>query len=466
MQCSEFLNIVRTNRPDTIQQTLHLVKERYPSFFDNYVVAYDSRSLHGSSFENPRAIAFSDDAKTILTFNGDQNQNGYERLEIMCFNDRKKTFEFRDIAFPREAINAEELQDIPESMRNEPFVISPINGHPDRDCRMCHGDPPRPNWDTYNLWPGICSVHGPDAHINYSNTVGKKCDAFYEFHKNKGRYSVLGPKPNFPGPEFHLGLGLTRLNGQRIAADLERKRKDIQPIRYQLAEALYCSLTLPLDPKKYGLLDGIDIQDIAPKPFDPRAREMLIQNMQNHAAKLARMETIIGRENTSYVNTQTNRQGLQFLKIYYGVEPKNQREEAGLFDAAREVRETLALARMEKFLKPIGIDIENWSMTLLGGYGHEAGIVALDGGGAMPGIIGEEFARLFLNDEPRMSDIYQQKRDCGHGPSGNTCDISNDKILRQEMCEIVKVKAALEKQKGQSMPLLNDTKTLSVPTYQ
>src|SRR5688572_936104 len=37
----------------------------------NYTLMHRSRSLHGSSVENPRAILFGKDAKFVLTFNGD-----------------------------------------------------------------------------------------------------------------------------------------------------------------------------------------------------------------------------------------------------------------------------------------------------------------------------------------------------------------------------------------------------------
>ncbi|MCJ8278309.1 MAG: hypothetical protein MJK18_15835 [Bdellovibrionales bacterium] len=214
-RCEQLFQIIRSNRPTTIAQTLQLVQSRYPSYFDNHAIAHNSLSLHEASFENPRAIVYGDDARTILTYNGDSTQGGYERLEVMCYNDAQDTFEFRDIAFPGEARSPEDLWDIPENQRNQPFVISPVNGgHPDLNCTMCHGDPPRPNWDTYNLWPGICSDHFPNAHINYS-VVEERCRAFYDNRQNNPRYAVLGDRPM--GSAFRLGQHLTHLTGEHIA---------------------------------------------------------------------------------------------------------------------------------------------------------------------------------------------------------------------------------------------------------
>jgi hypothetical protein len=109
---------------------------------DNYVLMYRSRSLQAASPESPRAILYTPSARLILSFNGGTpGTRGADTIELVQFRDGTKSFEFREIYFPK----------------NGSPEISPPNP---RKCLECHQSPVRknvdlrPNWEPYNVWPG------------------------------------------------------------------------------------------------------------------------------------------------------------------------------------------------------------------------------------------------------------------------------------------------------------------------
>ncbi len=105
-------------------------------FFRNYVLMFNSRSIQAATFKDPRVIMFSKDDEFVMTFNGNNTQEGGKRMEMMQFNRKQRAFEFFDIDF-----------DKPPSE-----TVSDIN--PSR-CLNCHRSDPRPNWDHYFFWSGM-----------------------------------------------------------------------------------------------------------------------------------------------------------------------------------------------------------------------------------------------------------------------------------------------------------------------
>src|SRR5580692_3920940 len=57
---------------------------------ENFTLVYDSRSpfRSGISPEFPRVILFTNDARLVLTFIGDERQPGFDMLEALSFDDR------------------------------------------------------------------------------------------------------------------------------------------------------------------------------------------------------------------------------------------------------------------------------------------------------------------------------------------------------------------------------------------
>ena len=114
---------------------LETVLEALPIPFRlNQTFVYESRSTQGASPLSPRAILFNSDASFVLAFNGQPNQPGFDRMEIMDFDSRKRSLHFREVVFER---------------GSAVFNESPTS------CRKCHGQPAKPIWDSYALWPGV-----------------------------------------------------------------------------------------------------------------------------------------------------------------------------------------------------------------------------------------------------------------------------------------------------------------------
>ena len=122
--------------------SLDAVLSRLPqSLLSNYALVFNSRSLHESSFAYPRAILFGDDAKLVVTFNGDPAQRGYDALEAMQFDEAGQRFIFKEFMFTGSAKGA--VSEVRISKNN-----------PEK-CLACHTSTAKPVWDTHPTWPGV-----------------------------------------------------------------------------------------------------------------------------------------------------------------------------------------------------------------------------------------------------------------------------------------------------------------------
>lgn len=144
--------IIRDNNVRSVDQLLPLLPIEFRS---NYTFIYQSRSAQRelTSPDFPRALLYTRDprgnsnfdlgsrsAKFVLTFTRapENATEGTDRIETMQWNEETSGFEFRELVFDGES---------------NPLA-RPIETNPS-SCLSCHGNPPRPNWDTYNLWPGV-----------------------------------------------------------------------------------------------------------------------------------------------------------------------------------------------------------------------------------------------------------------------------------------------------------------------
>src|SRR4030081_1987662 len=69
---------------------------------ENFTFVYDSRSpfRSGISPEFPRVIMFTNDARLVLTFIGDERQPGFDLLETMSFDYESAKFELHAYLLP------------------------------------------------------------------------------------------------------------------------------------------------------------------------------------------------------------------------------------------------------------------------------------------------------------------------------------------------------------------------------
>jgi mono/diheme cytochrome c family protein len=203
-----------------------------------YALMFRSRSLHGASFDNPRVILYGDDARLVLTFNGDPRLPGFDVVETMEFDPESKAFTFREIEFAAAA-----------GAPGRPRISEP-NPQP---CRKCHGDPPRPVWDTHPLWPG---AYGERYRAPLAPMEAAGLKRFLQAQPTHPRYRYLadvarladpetfrpGARARYEGserepPNAQLAVLLGRLNFENIVHELE-SRPQFEAYRVPLLAAL------------------------------------------------------------------------------------------------------------------------------------------------------------------------------------------------------------------------------------
>jgi hypothetical protein len=190
----------------------------------NYALVFESRSLQGASFENPRAILFGPDARFIVTFDGSPAQRGFRTVETMEFDAASSEFRLRELLFPEQAGG---------SARVEVSEVNPAR------CARCHGTPARPVWDTFPLWPG---AYGERYRASLSAREHTGIKTFLAQQATHPRYRQLLYAQRFADtqtfrpsavsqysgavrepPNAELTLALTRLQSQSITRQLQQQ---------------------------------------------------------------------------------------------------------------------------------------------------------------------------------------------------------------------------------------------------
>jgi len=174
--------IIREHKVRSIDELIPLLPEYYRK---NYTFVYRSRGLQASlaSPEWPRTILYGEDAKLILAFHKNPAtppvSSADDLLEIIEFNDAKAAFQFRVLHF------------VPgkDPLAKEPEINPAV-------CKNCHGQDPRPNWDSYNLWPGAYgSVSRSDCDTMQEGTRElRNYVAFLAGNRKQDRYRHLPPE--------------------------------------------------------------------------------------------------------------------------------------------------------------------------------------------------------------------------------------------------------------------------------
>ena len=216
---------------------------------ENFTFVYDSRSpfRSGISPEYPRVILFTNDARLVLTFIGDERQPGFDLLETMSFDWESAKFELHAYLLP--AAERRSWRPSAEEAR----------------CARCHGADARPIFDSYPLWPGYYgSVQDTFPKDRIGQKEGKNYAEFSATAAKTGVYQHLiypsgSPVSPFLDPRlFHdntveldpkllpympnarLGIALTELNRQRIYRKLAAGKGFAANQKQLLAMLLEC----------------------------------------------------------------------------------------------------------------------------------------------------------------------------------------------------------------------------------
>jgi hypothetical protein len=168
-----------------------------PSLFEDYVLMRESQSLQDASAEKPRAILFGGGGDVIVAVGAHGSS-----LEAIEYNRRERRWDFYEI-----------------HVRDGKLAVSEPN--PSR-CTRCHGEPLRPNWEPYLLWPGAYGerdgVLGRDAE-DFDRFVAKAAQSpLYRRLPELAEHYTLQDESFDPNTRFTLTV--TKRNLERVAAEL------------------------------------------------------------------------------------------------------------------------------------------------------------------------------------------------------------------------------------------------------
>jgi hypothetical protein len=213
----------QTGRPvDSVAELVPLLPDELRR---NFTLVYDSRSPFKASItpQLPRVILFTDDARLVLTFIGDDQAPGADLLETMSFDDEQAKF-----------VMSAHLLPAAERRAWRPSAA-------DAKCERCHGADPRPIFDSYPHWPGFYgSVQDTFPRDRVGENERKNFVAFKAGAAKTGVYKDLIYPPGSPVspfldprlfkdntveldpellpvmPNARMGIALTELNRARI----------------------------------------------------------------------------------------------------------------------------------------------------------------------------------------------------------------------------------------------------------
>lgn len=233
-----------------------------PEFLNHYTLIRQSTSLQLSSATHPRAILYGEDARLIITFNGNPLHKQYYKLEVAEFHDTTASFSFHQIHFYPGG------KQRPWAERN-PAV-----------CLNCHRQDARPNWSSSGVWPRAYGSINDRlfGSAPLTEKMGIEIDQkelelfqrYLEVKPNHDRYKHLGPmrvqddgkllvgKHNPTPPNEKLTKLITSLNDRRIVR-IMGSIEEFHTLRYLvLLELLRCDTSLYFqDPTSRAFLDDL-----------------------------------------------------------------------------------------------------------------------------------------------------------------------------------------------------------------
>jgi hypothetical protein len=185
----------------SINNLVPLLPERLRS---NVTFAFESQSLQKDGVDplHPRVVMYSDDARLLLAYTGDESKPEARALEVIEFDPRARRFHPRSIEFPAPGEDG------------RPRILN----HPS-SCLRCHGDDARPIWASYPVWPGFYGEvddilqaglpgRGLENYRQFVDEVGLKSDRYRFLNldrhqylprvgkRSAGKYEDLTNRPN------------------------------------------------------------------------------------------------------------------------------------------------------------------------------------------------------------------------------------------------------------------------------
>jgi mono/diheme cytochrome c family protein len=331
------------NQPEV--RSVETLLPRLPrKFRGEYALVYKSRSLQEASFQNPRVLMYNADSSLVISFNGHPSQKGFDQLEVMSFNQKSKSFEFREINF---------------ATRTRGGALPEVN--PPK-CLRCHGDSPRPIWDGYPLWPGLYGSQddhvwgGP--HVNKDpgfvpSQEDREYDKFWRNRVSSERYRNLESSPRREGalypdaPNFRLGYNLQNLMNQRNISQFFGGQK-----YYNYRYALLASFDCPQD--------SAGPHGRVPSPY--RSEDFVpVSLIRNKLSVQELFESTIQMDNTNFID-RVQRQLSFAPDTPLDFKNKGQVDNLKDKDIVPYRRGEMAVAFLRAFLEPQNFSLKSWFM--------------------------------------------------------------------------------------------------------
>ncbi len=253
---NHFLEKMKQEQWENPESFLNSWKNDHPNYFNQYVLAYRSRSLQQASPTHPRVILFSENADFVMSFNGHRRQRGFQNIEMMRFDHVESRFEFYEMSF-----------------ENDQAQLSEANP---AKCLECHQGAsrsdvdPRPNWEPYNSWFGFFGSLDDDTRLfkkNFINEYGldtpeqrflieefdneeKWLEEFWqEIKPNDARYQLLDPiyNANYSREKTingDLTNRLSVLNHRRLARLMRAEVEVYQKVKWAIWGFAQCGQEL------------------------------------------------------------------------------------------------------------------------------------------------------------------------------------------------------------------------------
>lgn len=321
VDCNDLTRLLTDKSPLTIESMLSEMsrKSEWKEYLGHYAFMYKSKSLQQGTPENPRAIVYGKDATMIMAFlNGPQD--GRDVVELICWRENKKVFEFFELDF-----------DGSHSPR-----IKAENANPQR-CLNCHGDNPRPNWEAYNFWSGTFGsvTRGGESYMKPGMLELEYYTAFLDGNRTKGRYQYLPPESPDRGPTHAANTysfepaaeildALTPLNSKRLAQIIRKAPhyREFEPAFWAVKRGCNLEDMLPERLKNVSLTYAKtkeDIEATQTEEFLRRVSEFSLFNAGDDSSRepinflpIYYMESLVG------VRYLFDRMNVPFHRISYG----------------------------------------------------------------------------------------------------------------------------------------------------
>lgn len=405
--------------PTTVADFVKLLPE---GMRKNFVMMTDSRSFQTSDYENPRVIMKSQQSGVMASFTGHGKKDGFrgtEKLEVIMWNGPQNRYDFYEVDFPEED-PYKDSKKLTKAEKRPTVTQNPVS------CLNCHGSAvgtgdtvdskgdvkmidgefgekvldssnARPNWDPYNFWQGQLPFNR-DTLFADSQEAKKYLDLIRKIEnkpasgqKPNPRLAALIPKVsadvlekqlrdqkqiqlndynNFDGPGVSMFDQSSRLNLCRIGMNM-KKLPFYENIKHALQAAKRsCSPEelLPAEAREY-----------ADKYFAKRgikSYQDLVTDTRNRQQGVFKDKEI--------------RQRQTFANLFKKENPKksaSEIEEMVTTEMSRRERENREvqsnanlMASMRYVLEPLGVQVDNWSMSIDAGTYSFADVLRLDSG--------------------------------------------------------------------------------------